>query len=41
MSRTEGMTVGWPRRFPRVSGDEPFIDGMWAGIKSFSPRERG
>ena len=28
-------------RFPRVSGDEPFIDGMWAGIKRFSPRERG
>ena len=27
--------------FPRVSGDEPFIDGMWAGIKRFSPRERG
>ena len=29
------------RGFPRVSGDEPFVDAMWAGIKSFSPRERG
>ena len=29
------------RRFPRVSGDEPFREAMSEGQISFSPRERG
>ena len=29
------------RRFPRVSGDEPALQGAQAAIEEFSPRERG
>ena len=28
-------------RFPRVSGDEPYVDQVRAALDSFSPRERG
>ena len=27
--------------FPRVSGDEPRVDGERAALAKFSPRERG
>ena len=27
--------------FPRVSGDEPYVDQVRAALDSFSPRERG
>ena len=30
-----------PKRFPRVSGDEPFMAAMESSKAPFSPRERG
>ena len=27
--------------FPRVSGDEPYVDQVRADLDAFSPRERG
>ena len=41
MSPFADADESWRPCFPRVSGDEPFVDAMWAGIKRFSPRERG
>ena len=34
---------GWPslERFPRVSGDEPYLNPFVALQNAFSPRERG
>ena len=32
---------GLARRFPRVSGDEPYRKQKAAVAKAFSPRERG
>ena len=29
------------RRFPRVSGDEPYLTSFMLGLREFSPRERG
>ena len=37
MSPLQQLELAFKQRFPRVSGDEPFIDGMWAGIKSVFP----
>ena len=33
--------IGEKRGFPRVSGDEPRVDGERAALGEFSPRERG
>ena len=41
MSRTGRLVGRIMRRFPRVSGDEPFADDSRDGIYKFSPRERG
>ena len=41
------MSLSWklivlaPPRFPRVSGDEPHVQKIWATLPMFSPRERG
>ena len=41
MSRTAPAPTSSPRRFPRVSGDEPkvILESVVGGL--FSPRERG
>ena len=41
MSRQSGGEVKKVVRFPRVSGDEPYIAGRLLDYSKFSPRERG
>ena len=41
MSRTASRVPSAPIRFPRVSGDEPWIDKVNDAGYAFSPRERG
>ena len=41
MSRCGGAFKGPRERFPRVSGDEPFIIVRDMPSEKFSPRERG
>ena len=41
MSRTTCGTTHLASRFPRVSGDEPFIKAPVNAMMAFSPRERG
>ena len=41
MSLVRGQDRPPFRRFPRVSGDEPYPEGALVGAWMFSPRERG
>ena len=41
MSLTECAKPSTPRRFPRVSGDEPQLSKQLTKSIKFSPRERG
>ena len=41
MSRVRRDQVGFRLRFPRVSGDEPLMNGVTQRFAPFSPRERG
>ena len=41
MSRPRNRTMGHQRRFPRVSGDEPYNVEQASALYKFSPRERG
>ena len=41
MSPRRQLHIHQPGRFPRVSGDEPFISVAQSMGLSFSPRERG
>ena len=41
MSRRPGPHLTNHRRFPRVSGDEPGVEGYAQLAEAFSPRERG
>ena len=40
MSPPPDQARAGPRRFPRVSGDEPVNDAGYAAETAFSPRER-
>ena len=41
MSPSQGVPLMSLSGFPRVSGDEPAPDDVWAALRAFSPRERG
>ena len=41
MSLGVGRYCGRATRFPRVSGDEPYMPTLKALVDGFSPRERG
>ena len=41
MSPTKLSAPPWTPRFPRVSGDEPFLVSATTETFTFSPRERG
>ena len=41
MSPADALMVTTMRGFPRVSGDEPFLQSLSNLIGVFSPRERG
>ena len=41
MSRSEADKLERATRFPRVSGDEPFMKITTDQLVAFSPRERG
>ena len=41
MSRCKRTKVTTCPCFPRVSGDEPVVEGFAHGVFEFSPRERG
>ena len=41
MSPSIPVTSSCPKRFPRVSGDEPSYGWDGAVLLAFSPRERG
>ena len=41
MSQKAGLGQLLQSRFPRVSGDEPYIAGRLLDYSKFSPRERG
>ena len=41
MSPVKCFQSGEPHRFPRVSGDEPYLSESMGVSNEFSPRERG
>ena len=41
MSRLRLRADAHKQRFPRVSGDEPYMPTLKALVDGFSPRERG